>query len=895
MTSFTFGRLVAVAASFACLPGIAEAFQTPVPDGPEFLVNTTTADNQRLPSVAALSGGGYVITWYDSSATGGDTSSNAIRAQRYDAAGATDGAEFLINTTTTNSQSYPSVAALSGGGFVITWQDESATGGDTSGYAIRAQRYDAAGATDGAEFLVNTTTAGFQAYPSVAALSGGGFVITWQDPSATGGDTSGTAIRAQLYDAAGATDGAEFLVNTTITGNQELPSVAALSGGGFVITWKDASMTGGDTSGYAVRAQRYDAAGATDGTEFLVNTTTASSQGDPTVAALSGGGFVITWQDASLTGGDTSSWAIRAQLYDAAGAADGTEFLVNTTTAGAQFLPSVDALSGGGFIITWQDDSATGGDTSGLAIRAQRYDAAGAIDGVEFLVNTTTAGNQSYPSIAALSGNGFVITWQDDSQTGGDTTSDAIRAQRFAFSTLAANSRVIDGFVTAASDFGDSGTTEIADGIDFSALDVTGDLQFAVVVQNTDQFDGIRDAVVSIELDGAVFDGHINSSVFASGGSCSLTISTGGLDGGTSAGFATSDLAACDDRVADRVYSAGADDDDMVFTLPVRLTGSEVNFSVDVSTDYGTQIGSDTHDLDDSNSTADPVATGVTAFAASSYGTAARTAGNLLGVGEVTATLASDYNSLDSTALGTLEASVQGQVYAGGSLVAADLATHADTVTLTLGLDDTTGLDGLALAGQTASFNMAGEAVFVIDAASTPSLADLAAGALAVTAVPDSDAATAIAANTLEARVDLALDPALTIADSTATGGANAIVREASTAHFEWVGDSTMATRHVFRLTGLGTTLPTIRARLDNASSGLSGSYELTPVRPLINGELVLTNGDIQTAVGQPFGRADITLEVEALGVTMRRFAVTNGVISEMATDNAVGGAEIGG
>lgn len=51
------------------------------------------------------------------------------------------------------------------------------------------------------EFLVNTITNSSQYFPSVAALADGGFVISWLDDSqdAGGGDTSGTAIRADIF------------------------------------------------------------------------------------------------------------------------------------------------------------------------------------------------------------------------------------------------------------------------------------------------------------------------------------------------------------------------------------------------------------------------------------------------------------------------------------------------------------------------------------------------------------------------------------------------------------------------------------------------------------------------------------------------------------------------
>ena len=136
----------------------------------------------------------------------------------FDASGTAVGSEFLVNTTTTNGQAEPSVTGLAGGGFVVTWRDDSHTGGDRSGAAIRGQMFDASGTAVGSEFLVNTTTTNGQAEPSVTGLAGGGFVVTWSDDSRTGGDTSGLAIRGQMFDASGTAVGSEFLVNTKTTG-----------------------------------------------------------------------------------------------------------------------------------------------------------------------------------------------------------------------------------------------------------------------------------------------------------------------------------------------------------------------------------------------------------------------------------------------------------------------------------------------------------------------------------------------------------------------------------------------------------------------------------------------------------------------------------------------------
>ena len=394
----------------------------------ETLVNTATLNHQILPSIAALAGGGWAVAWQDASGEGGDSWSTGIKVRLYDSNGAATGAEILVNGTRGGAQTKPEMTALSGGGFVVTWEDASVSGGDLSGGAVRAQVFTASGAKLGGEILVNTTVAGAQTVPAVGALAGGGFVVTWQDASGSGADTSGTAVRAQMYSASGAKVGGEFLVNTTAAGSQQAPAVAGLPSGGFVVAWQDSAADG---SGYGIRMQLFSSAGAPVGGEIAVNSGTSADQLLPSVAALSGGGFVVTWQSSAGSASDGSGTAIKAQLFDAAGVKVGGEFLVNTTAAENQQSPVVTGLSNGGFVILWHDFSRTGADGEGYAVRAQAYDAAGNRDGGEFLVNTATAGSQFAPAVAGLPSGRFVTAWQDASGAGGDASGSGIKIQVF--------------------------------------------------------------------------------------------------------------------------------------------------------------------------------------------------------------------------------------------------------------------------------------------------------------------------------------------------------------------------------------------------------------------------------------------------------------------------------
>ena len=85
----------------------------------ETLVNTTTANDQIQPTITALTDGGWVVSW---SSLGQDGSDYGVYQQRYSAAGATVGSETRVNTTTTSSQDQPTIAALTDGGWVVSWE-----------------------------------------------------------------------------------------------------------------------------------------------------------------------------------------------------------------------------------------------------------------------------------------------------------------------------------------------------------------------------------------------------------------------------------------------------------------------------------------------------------------------------------------------------------------------------------------------------------------------------------------------------------------------------------------------------------------------------------------------------------------------------------------------------
>ena len=78
----------------------------------------------------------------------------------------------------------------------------------------------------------------------------------------------------------------------------------------------------------------------------------------------------------------------------------------------------------------WVDDSQTGGDTSYAAIRAQVFNPNGAQSSAEFLVNSTTFKDQDHPAITVLADGRFIVGWTNHSGDGTPQLTD-VRAQIF--------------------------------------------------------------------------------------------------------------------------------------------------------------------------------------------------------------------------------------------------------------------------------------------------------------------------------------------------------------------------------------------------------------------------------------------------------------------------------
>lgn len=386
------------------------------PGGNDYPIAGSLNGDQTSPHATIKSSGGYLV-WQDN---GADGNGLGIRAERLDSNLNKLNPVFRVNSITIGDQEKPQVAALTNGGAVFVWQ-----GGKQGFQKIYARFLPATGTNFlSADIPVNTYTNDFQINPSVAALADGSVVIVW---SSYGEDGSLQGVYGRRFTAAGVTNGGEFQINQFPLNNQRTPSVAALTGGGFVVAWVSELQRG--TSTVDIYARLFNAAGAATGNEFPVNTVTTNLCANPSVAGSPDGGFAIAWSQKEVSSAnsqasqfDTSNasgfslngWDVYARTFNETGAAKGLPFRLNTLTYGDQFAPKISAF-GKSYLAAWLG---FGQDGSREGIYGQFFTPSGELAGVEFQVNTANGSRQINPTVSSDGVNRFLVTWTSYATSG---------------------------------------------------------------------------------------------------------------------------------------------------------------------------------------------------------------------------------------------------------------------------------------------------------------------------------------------------------------------------------------------------------------------------------------------------------------------------------------------
>ncbi|MCA9061894.1 MAG: DUF2341 domain-containing protein [Planctomycetaceae bacterium] len=381
-------------------------------------------DNGVFGETGELTAASGNITWATLTSLGiSGTGNHNIHLRVTDTAGNTTTTDTILTVladttvnrnSTTDLQESPEVAMAADGSYVIVWQS---LGQDSSGYGIYGQRYDAAGNRIGNEFRINTSVAGDQMGPKVAMDEAGNFVVTWNGQSLSSDPNAARDVFARVYAASGTPLSGEFVVNTTITGDQAGTSVA-MDGqtGEFLIAWAD-ERPDGTTD---ITGRRFALSGMPLSAEFQINTTSADHQRAPDVAVTGAGEYIVVWTGLAAEGDTSAEGNVYGQIFDQDLNRLGSEFRINTTTVGHQNRPAIAAGADGNFTVVWMSEGQDGSDSG---IYGRHYSTLNSVSGgAEFRVNATTSLDQTQPGIAADRHGNVVITWQSKGQDGDGST-----------------------------------------------------------------------------------------------------------------------------------------------------------------------------------------------------------------------------------------------------------------------------------------------------------------------------------------------------------------------------------------------------------------------------------------------------------------------------------------
>ena len=353
------------------------------------IVNTTLTGVPDLSNIAQLANGNLLVTWTSDHVTGdGAPAGTEVFAQLFDPLGTQIGTEFRINqASTVDNEGDSDIVALPDGGFLVIYHDRDFN--DLGGSNIRLERFDATGAPV-AENSVVVSDSGSATFPNFAnprgAASSATSVMVVYDKIEAG--ISGVFFK--IYNPTTDTYGAETALLTG--GTTQNGDVAVLTNGNYVAV---AERTDGDD---LLTYRIMNSAGANVlGATFVIGTNTnAESDFEPSVTALTGGGFAIVWTNTDLVDSD-----IVYRIYDAAGVQTGSGLITNGSATNNNNEPVVTGLADGSFIIAYDNDEANVGTVAHIAA-----------SGVQ-LGELQFTGSVTQLAITSLADGRFAVTYQD--------------------------------------------------------------------------------------------------------------------------------------------------------------------------------------------------------------------------------------------------------------------------------------------------------------------------------------------------------------------------------------------------------------------------------------------------------------------------------------------------
>lgn len=321
-----------------------------------FQVNTSSTGFQGQQDIVALSNGNFLVVFTDDSGAVGTGAGRDIVGVIYDAEGTIVTTAFQVNTFgNADSEEVPAIAATNDGGFVMVYEDRD---GGTPSQQLLMQRYDASGTSIDTAFAQIRPTTEFVSNPKIAVnQTDNSIFVSYQWSDGSNDQIRGKKFDSNLNVAAGTP--ADGYVLRTDDQPSNFPGVfnqntTVLNNGNFVTVFSEPdTATGGNNIEFRISN------GTTGANSSNVNVSTSGGDEDiqPDVAALTGGGFVVAWREVETTtnGNDTGDNILFAR-YSSTGSLQGT--ITTVIDSGNEYSDAaVIGLEDGGFYIAVYDGS----------------------------------------------------------------------------------------------------------------------------------------------------------------------------------------------------------------------------------------------------------------------------------------------------------------------------------------------------------------------------------------------------------------------------------------------------------------------------------------------------------------------------------------------------------
>jgi Ca2+-binding RTX toxin-like protein len=323
--------------------------------------------------------------------------------------------EFVVNSTTDGYQFRPDVAVLENGDLFFTFET-----GDLAFQDVVFRRFDSNGnALDVGDRLVSAGGGSdIEDDSAVAVLSNGNVVVVNEDDDGGPEDD----VEFHIFDPSGAIVDTQNIVTQAegqATDNQTDPVVAALAGGGFVVAYTD-EFAGSGTNTNAEFVIYNNDGSLRAGPVIAGGAGSALSVSQPAVVGLTGGNFVVTWTE-DVGGGDLN---VISRVYDSIGNAVSAE-ITAVFQPDNQYDPALAALPNGGFALAYIDQY--NGAATNTELEVGFFDASGN----ETDTRTIDFGTDliSHCDIAVISSNYLLVSYTSDRNGNSD-----VFAQVFDFS-----------------------------------------------------------------------------------------------------------------------------------------------------------------------------------------------------------------------------------------------------------------------------------------------------------------------------------------------------------------------------------------------------------------------------------------------------------------------------